>query len=103
MAAASAESDASVVPLSAAGSSATPACYRVSVVPRASATRVTGGHDRSAASVAVAVVMFATAPRPDASTAAQSVTLTARDTKSINSVKGPYQGVPRDTCIYFHA
>ena len=72
MAAASAESDASVVPLSAAGSSATPACYRVSVVPRASATRVTGGHDRSAASVAVAVVTFATAPRPDASTAAQS-------------------------------
>ena len=70
-----------MVPLSPAASSATPARYPVSVVPRACATKLTGGHDRSAAAVAVAVVTSATAPPADASTAAQSVTLTARDTK----------------------
>jgi len=102
-AAASAESNESVMPPLAGASLATPARYPVSVAPRASATDVTGGHDRSAAAAAVAAVTSATAPPRDKSTAAQSVTPAARDTKSNNSVNGPYQGLSRGTCIYFHA
>ena len=79
-----------MVPPLAGASSATPARYSVSVAPRASATEITGGHDRSAAAAAVAAVTSATPPPPDASTAAQSVTPAARDTKSNNSVNGPY-------------
>jgi len=92
-----------VVPPLAGVSSATPARYPVGVGPRESATEVTGGHDRSAAAAAVAAVTSATAPPADKSTAAQSVTPAARDTKSNDSVNGPYHGLLRGTCIYFHA